>query len=101
MAKPTTHKPRRRARAAVIECEIVVIGGGMVGATLASALGGAGFEVCVIDRQEPAAALEDGFDGRVSAIALGSQRMLAALDLWPGMAPHAEPIRDIRVSDGE
>ena len=101
MAKPTTHKPRRRAKAAVIECEIVVIGGGMVGSTLASALGGAGFEVCVIDREDPAAALEAGFDGRVSAIALGSQRMLAALDLWPGMAPHAEPILDIRVSDGE
>jgi 2-octaprenyl-6-methoxyphenol hydroxylase len=100
MAKPTTHKPRRPARAAVIDCDIVVIGGGMVGATLATALGGAGFEVCVIDREDPAAALEAGFDGRVSAIAHGSQRMLAALDLWPGMAPDAEPIRDIRVSDG-
>ncbi len=101
MAKPTTHKPCPPARAAVIDTDILVIGGGMVGATLASALGGAGFEVCVIDRQEPAAALEAGFDGRVSAIALGSQRMLAALDLWPGMAPDAEPIRDIRVSDGD
>lgn len=90
-----------RPAAGVIDSDVLVIGGGMVGATLATALGGAGFEVSVVDREDPAAALDAGFDGRVSAIALGSQRVLAALDLWPGMAPDAQPILDIRVSDGD
>ncbi|MCH6576618.1 MAG: UbiH/UbiF/VisC/COQ6 family ubiquinone biosynthesis hydroxylase [Proteobacteria bacterium] len=101
MAERATQATRPPAGAAVIDSDIVVIGGGMVGSTLASALGGAGFEVCVIDREDPAAVLEAGFDGRVSAIAWGSQRVLAALDLWPGMAADAEPILDIRVSDGD
>lgn len=86
---------------AALDADILIVGGGLVGLTLARALGGAGLTVAVVDREAPAAAAADAFDGRASALAWGSVRVLQGLGLWPGLAPHAEAIRDIRVSDGD
>ncbi|MBV8538938.1 MAG: UbiH/UbiF/VisC/COQ6 family ubiquinone biosynthesis hydroxylase [Alphaproteobacteria bacterium] len=83
-----------------ISADVVIIGGGLVGLTLARALGSAGLAVTVVDRERPARAADDAFDGRASAIAWGSAQVLRGLGLWEHLAPHAEPIRDIRVSDG-
>ena len=80
--------------------DVLIVGGGPVGGTLACALSAAGMEVIAVDHADPAAGLDAGFDGRASSIALGSQRMLDALGLWAGMEPHAAPIRHIRVSEG-
>src|SRR3546814_14381452 len=44
--------------------------------------------------------IEAGFDGRTSAIAHGSMRILDGAGVWQGMAHAAEPIRDIRVAAG-
>jgi 2-octaprenyl-6-methoxyphenol hydroxylase len=54
----------------------------------------------VIDREAPAAREAEPFDGRSSAIAQASRRILAGIGLWAGMAEEAQPILDIRVSDG-
>jgi 2-octaprenyl-6-methoxyphenol hydroxylase len=56
--------------------------------------------VVVVDRELPTAAAADRFDGRASAIAWGSAQALRAIGLWDRLAGHAQPIRDIRVSDG-
>ena len=82
------------------DCEILIAGGGMVGLTLGLTLAGAGVEAIVIDGAAPEGVLAAGFDGRSSAIARGSQQALETAGLWDDMAPEAEPIRDIRVSDG-
>ena len=83
-----------------IKTDVLIVGGGMVGMATAIALGGAGLEVLAVDA-EPAAEREGaGYDGRSSAIAFASQQALAQLGIWAGMAPAAEPILDIRVSDG-
>ena len=79
--------------------DVLIVGGGMVGQTLAVALGGAGLTVAMIDRADPASFLDAGFDGRVSAIAAGSRRVLEALGVWAALAGKAEPIRDIRVTE--
>jgi len=92
-------RPTRSASGRGIEADVLVIGGGMVGLTLAAALAGAGMSVAVVDEKPSAVALGQGHDGRTSAIALGSKRALEALSLWRRMAPFAEPIREIRVSD--
>ena len=100
------NSPRRRPSAAaaddvdVLTVDVLIVGGGMVGLSLAVALSGAGLAVTVIDREDPATHLEAAFDGRSSAIAQGSQQALAAIGLWRGLAAHAQPILDIRVSDG-
>lgn len=79
--------------------DVLIVGGGMVGQTLAVALGGAGLSVVLIDRADPATFLDAGFDGRVSAIAAGSRAVLDTLGVWQGMAAQAEPILDIRVTE--
>lgn len=84
----------------IIETEVLIIGGGMVGLILGCALAGAGIEVVVVDRADPATQVDAGFDGRSSAIAHGSKMALDGIGVWQGMAPDAEPIREIRVSDG-
>src|SRR5690242_19757547 len=80
--------------------DVAIVGGGMVGMTLAAALGSAGLEVVIVDAEAPAARTAAPFDGRSSAIAFGSQQVLAGVGAWTGMAAEAQPILDIRVSDG-
>ena len=89
-----------RGGGAMTDFEVIVGGGGMVGLTLAAALGGAGVSVAVVDRRPASAMREPAFDGRVSAIAHGSRTVLAAVGVWDALAGDAEPIREIRVSDG-
>jgi 2-octaprenyl-6-methoxyphenol hydroxylase len=78
-----------------------VIGAGLVGGALAAALAGAGIDVALVDRADPQALTDEALDGRASAIALGAQRVLAGIGVWAKLAEHAEPILDIRVTDGD
>jgi 2-octaprenyl-6-methoxyphenol hydroxylase len=80
--------------------DVVIAGAGMVGATLAVALGSAGLRVAIVDRMTAASMTDQSFDGRTSAIAYGSQRAMTQLGLWAGVADKACPIQTIRVSDG-
>jgi 2-octaprenyl-6-methoxyphenol hydroxylase len=91
----------RRPHPAAMESELVIVGGGLVGLSLATACAGAGLDVAVIDREAPATMVETAFDGRTSAIAFGSQRILAGIGVWDDIAREAEPIREIRVADGD
>jgi 2-octaprenyl-6-methoxyphenol hydroxylase len=84
----------------VVKTEVVIAGGGMVGLTLGLALARAGIAAVVIDQLPSSAVVDAKFDGRVSAIAHASCRMLAALGLWPHLGEVAQPIRDIMVCDG-
>ncbi|MEX1303561.1 MAG: UbiH/UbiF/VisC/COQ6 family ubiquinone biosynthesis hydroxylase [Rhodovibrionaceae bacterium] len=84
-----------------MNAEVLVVGGGMIGMTLAAALARGGLETLAIDRQPPASVTGAAFDGRSSAIARGSQRVFEALGLWDSFAAAAQPILDIRVSDGK
>jgi 2-octaprenyl-6-methoxyphenol hydroxylase len=83
-----------------IAADVAIVGGGMVGTTLAAALGGTGLSVAIIDAQAPVTMTAEAFDGRSSAIALGSQHVLQGIGAWTAMVSAAQPIRDIRVSDG-
>lgn len=87
-------------RTPTLRTQVLVVGGGMVGLTLASALAGAGIEVMVLDRDAPEHQQDASFDGRTSAIAWGSAQALRGIGIWDGMAEAAEPILEIRVSDG-
>jgi len=79
--------------------EVLIAGGGLIGLLLATACAGAGLEVAIVDPTDPAAMLGEGFDGRCSAIAYGSSRVLDALGLWSEIGSRAEPIVEIRVAD--
>ena len=80
--------------------DVIVSGGGMVGLTLALALGQGGLKVVVVDALPPAETVLPAFDGRVSALAYAAVRMMRALKVWPHLGAEAQPIREILVSDG-
>ena len=83
-----------------IRTEALIVGGGMVGLSLGLALAQGGVDVVVLDRESAERREDDPFDGRSSAIAHASHRILEGIGIWPSMAGEAQPILDIRVSDG-
>lgn len=87
-------------KSAELSGDVLIVGGGLVGATLAIALARAGLDILVVDRLAPPTTVEPAFDGRVSSIAYASVRMLEALELWDAERLEAQPILDIIVSDG-
>jgi 2-octaprenyl-6-methoxyphenol hydroxylase len=80
--------------------EIAIVGGGMVGMTLAAATAGAGIPTTLIEAEPLPSMTEATYDGRSSAIAYGSQQVLAGIGAWDSLREDASPIREIRVSDG-
>ena len=80
--------------------DILIVGGGLNGPALALALARAGFSVTVIDALAEETRADAAFDGRAYALALTSQRLLAAIGIWDAVADHAQPMLEIRVSDG-
>lgn len=64
--------------------DVIIAGGGLVGATLACALGRQGWRVALVEARAPRdAPAQSGFDPRVSAISPVSVRLLEALGVWP------------------
>jgi 2-octaprenyl-6-methoxyphenol hydroxylase len=79
--------------------DLAIVGAGLNGSLLALAAADAGLDTALIDRIPLRSLTEAGFDGRTTAIAYTSQRLFAALGIWPDVAGVAEPILDIRISD--
>jgi 2-octaprenyl-6-methoxyphenol hydroxylase len=81
--------------------DVVIVGAGPVGASLACLLAGAGISTAIID-QAPLAPMEHpDFDGRAYAIAAGPRRVLEQAGLWDLLPLEPCPIEQIRVSDGQ
>ena len=80
--------------------DILIVGGGLNGPALALSLAQAGFSVTVIDALAEQIRADAAFDGRAYALALSSQRLLAAIGVWDRVADQAQPMLEIRVSDG-
>ena len=82
------------------DADILIVGGGLNGPCLALALAQAGISSMIIDALPQEARGSDTFDGRSYAVALASTRMLDALGLWETLQANAQPILEIKASDG-
>ncbi|HRO12054.1 UbiH/UbiF/VisC/COQ6 family ubiquinone biosynthesis hydroxylase [Amaricoccus sp.] len=82
------------------DCDVLIVGGGLNGPVLALALAQGGISSLVLDARPAEVRADPEFDGRAYALALASRRMLEALGLWPGIAPKAQAISEIRISQG-
>ena len=80
--------------------EVIILGGGLVGLTLAIALDAHGISSVVIDPADPEKLLEPGFDGRASVVASAPWRMLDAIGVGALLAGQGCPIAHIEVRDG-
>ncbi len=81
------------------EFDVVVVGGGMVGATVACGLGGGGLKVAIIEQAIPHEfSAEQPHDLRVSALSLASKQILQVVGAWEGVLNRRQcPFRRMRV----
>ncbi|MFA7596983.1 MAG: FAD-dependent monooxygenase [Novosphingobium sp.] len=80
--------------------ELLILGGGLVGMTLALAAARKGMSSHVVDRADPAELTAEGFDGRASAISTASWNLFTHIGLAESLAPLGCPIDSIAVTDG-
>ncbi|OUS19704.1 2-octaprenyl-6-methoxyphenyl hydroxylase [Rhodobacterales bacterium 59_46_T64] len=82
------------------DSDIAIVGGGLNGPALALPLAQAGFSVTVIDALPAPDRHAKDFDGRAYALAHGSMRLLDRIGIWERIEDHAQPMLEIKVSDG-
>ncbi len=80
-------------------CDVLIVGGGAVGSALACALADLPLRVLLVEAQAARFLEQPGFDTRVTALANGSQQILASLGLWSELKGYAEAIRAIHISE--
>jgi 2-octaprenyl-6-methoxyphenol hydroxylase len=80
-------------------CDVAIVGGGMVGATLALALAQGSRSVALLEAVALGDAAQPSFDDRSTALGNGARRLFQALGVWSDIATEAAPIRQIHVSD--
>lgn len=80
--------------------DVIIAGAGLAGATFALAAAQGGLKVVLVDPQPFSAQLAPSFDGRSTAIAFSTFRMLDALGVGEGLRPHACRMDRILVTDG-
>lgn len=80
--------------------DVIILGGGLVGLTQGIALSAHGVSCAVVDPADPNAAIAPGFDGRVSAIASATWKMLQTIGVGAHLEGKGCPIERIWVSDG-
>jgi 2-octaprenyl-6-methoxyphenol hydroxylase len=79
--------------------DVVIAGGGMVGASLAVALKPLGLKLALIESVPLRSEAQPSFDERTTALSNGSRRIFTSLGVWDAIAAEAAPIRRIHVSD--
>jgi 2-octaprenyl-6-methoxyphenol hydroxylase len=82
-----------------LAADVLIVGGGLAGSVLAAALTQLPLRVTLVESRDPGVLGQPSFDARATAIANGSQRILAALGLWQRLAPDAEPIDSIHIGE--
>lgn len=82
----------------ITEGGVLIVGGGLVGASLAIALDAAGIAATLIEAAAPRADAQPSYDERNLALARATVNGLEAIGVWRHAAAHATPIRHIHVS---
>ncbi|HTM63917.1 MAG TPA: FAD-dependent monooxygenase [Gammaproteobacteria bacterium] len=73
--------------------DIIIVGGGLVGAGFAAALKDSGLRIALIDARLPS-----NDDPRLFALNAGSCQFLDNLGFWSSLQPHSSPIHQVHVS---
>ncbi|MBL8200526.1 MAG: 2-octaprenyl-6-methoxyphenyl hydroxylase [Chromatiales bacterium] len=81
------------------DCDVLIAGGGMVGASLAVALAGLPVRVTLVEAVPAGSPGQPSFDARTTALSRSSQHILATLGIWPAVRSEAAPIQRIHVSE--
>jgi 2-octaprenyl-6-methoxyphenol hydroxylase len=79
--------------------DLVIVGGGMVGASLACALGSQALRIAIIEAVPYQAPSQPSYDDRAIALSFGTHKIFNGIGVWPHLASHATPIKHIHVSE--
>lgn len=79
--------------------DLIIVGGGMVGASLAYALKTSPLKIALIEAFNVKTNQQPSYDDRGIALSYGSQRIFETMGLWSQLAPHSTAITDIHISD--
>ena len=80
-------------------CDVLIVGGGAVGSALACALAELPLDTVLVEAQQARFLEQPSFDTRVTALANGSQQILASLSLWPELKGTTQAISSIHISE--
>ena len=92
--------PARRVILRPMDTDIIIVGGGLNGPALALAAAQAGFAVTIIDSLAIDRRKRPDFDGRSYALAVSSKRLLQGIGIWDAVRDDAQPMLEIKVTDG-
>jgi 2-octaprenyl-6-methoxyphenol hydroxylase len=81
------------------EFDLLIVGGGMVGGSLALALQHSHLRIALVEAQPLKTHSQPSYDDRGIALSFGSQRIFESMQLWPDIAPAATAIKHIHISD--
>jgi 2-octaprenylphenol hydroxylase len=101
----SAHSDSSTPPAVVTNADIVIVGGGMVGATLAALLAHLrdDWRIVLVEAfnlpVEGAPPFQPSYDDRSTALAYGSVQLLKQIGIWDSLAQYATPIRQVHVSD--
>ena len=79
--------------------DVAIIGGGLVGASLACALSPLGLKTALVESAAFQGNSQPSYDDRTLALSASSCRILEGLGLWPELSANATPIRQIQVRE--
>ena len=99
MSQPKSEMTRTPAASSQVVEDVTIVGGGLVGASLACALSGHGLRLSMVEPFPFESHGSPSYDDRTIALAEGSRRILAGLGLWPAIVEHSTAIKRIHVSD--
>ena len=81
------------------DCDVLIIGGGLVGASLACALENSSLSVHVVEAYPLKSDLQPSYDDRTVALSWGSRCIFEGMGIWDAMADRVEAIKTIHISD--
>jgi 2-octaprenyl-6-methoxyphenol hydroxylase len=81
--------------------DVLIVGGGPAGLTMAALLAAAGIKTACIDRETPATQTGAAFDGRTIAVSYGSRKVFRAAGVWENLDSKSCPIETIHITDGD
>ncbi len=79
--------------------DLIIVGAGLVGTSLAVALQNQGFSIALLETHLPDFTATHNHDGRPLSLSYGSQRILQTMGLWEKLATKAVPILAVHVSE--
>jgi len=99
MPEPGSPPAASLSHAVPREVDVAIVGGGLVGASLALGLADTGVRVLLVESVAPGSAAQPSFDERTTALGNASRRIFQGLGIWDEVSREAAPIRAIHISD--